>query len=354
MRRHPSILLLPFVLIGLLPAQTTTVFDAAADATLHEHTLGQLANGSGVNFFAGNSGANLKARGLVRFDLGATIPPGATILSAKLVVYVDRLSTGAQPFLMVHRVTRDWTEGPTVPLSFGGGGGGGFSVAGDVTWLHTNYPNDLWSVPGGDFDSRSAGNVLVNATGTQELTGLAADVQAFVDGALPNHGWMLKTDELAASQALRIVSRESLVVPLRPRLEVTWTLSARRDLGFGCGPLTLGAASAPITGQPYTLDIAGGQALEPVFLFPAAFAAPGALPLPGSAGCALDLDPISARLLFDAGIGPWIIPQLDASGEGAVTLTIPPGIAPLDVVLQGIGTAGAWRTTNVLQLQIRE
>ncbi|XXT14845.1 DNRLRE domain-containing protein [Sorangium sp. So ce429] len=123
---------------------------------------------------------------LFRFELGS-IPLGATVTSATFVTAV--VSSGTQP-VRAHRVTAPWDEAT-------------------VTWR--------------SFASSHAPEVEGTATGAPSGTSamdMTALVQAWVDGAHPNHGVLMEEDG-GARTAFR--SSEHHAASQRPRIEVCYT-----------------------------------------------------------------------------------------------------------------------------------
>ena len=53
---------------------------------------------------------------------------------------------------------------------------------------------------------------------------MASDVQAWHDGVLPTHGWLIVGDDSAAGTARRFDSRETAVTANRPTLTVTYSV----------------------------------------------------------------------------------------------------------------------------------
>ncbi|MGK3961726.1 thrombospondin type 3 repeat-containing protein [Sorangium sp. So ce118] len=123
---------------------------------------------------------------LFRFELGS-IPLGATVTSATFVTAV--VSSGTQP-IRAHRVTAPWDEATVTWRSFASG----YAPAVEGTATGAPY-----------------------GTGVMDLTAL---VQAWVDGAHPNHGVLLEEDG-GARTAFR--SSEHHAASQRPRLEVCYT-----------------------------------------------------------------------------------------------------------------------------------
>jgi hypothetical protein len=209
------------------------VLEAVRDATLIESTDGHLANGAGPVFFVGRTGqsADFRRRALVAFDVTAALPDGAVVTSAALQLVLTP-SNATLADVTLHRVLTPWSEGPTAAS----GGGGAPAVTGDVTWIHTDYDDELWGDPGGDFAVQASGVAAVGAAGTfvwSSTPGLVADVQSWLDAPASNHGWILMGDETSPSTSKRFVSRESPDAAMRPQLLVEYRTA--------CAGLTGGA-----------------------------------------------------------------------------------------------------------------
>jgi hypothetical protein len=122
------------------------------------------------------------------------------------------------------------------------GGGGAPAQAGDATWLHAILPDRLWSEPGGDFAAAPSAGASVAGAGPYRFASaqLAADVQAWLDGALGDFGWVLVGDESRPSTAKRFASRESG----DPALAPTLVLRFERPGGVCAGLPRKGSARA--------------------------------------------------------------------------------------------------------------
>jgi hypothetical protein len=196
----------------LAPLQDASIFDLA-----DQH----LADGTG-DLWIGVTAGGFDRRTLLRFDLSA-IPAGQRIVTARLTLQVTRsLRSGNDPTTL-HRLTHNWSEGP----SNGGGGGGANAVAGDVTWLHAHYPGTTWPNPGGDYLNAPSATQIVGAVVSPvavhyEGPGLVADLQHWHAQPTQNHGWILiATPNGDAVTAKRFASRENGVPSLRPALQIT-------------------------------------------------------------------------------------------------------------------------------------
>ncbi len=192
------------------------------DNTLYEDPAGALSNGSGDFFFAGRNAMGLVRRGLLAFDIAATVPPGSTINSVSLTLHMTMTSSGSVP-VALHRALADWGEGSSDAA--GGEGGGAPAAPGDATWLHTFYDTDFWARAGGDFEAVASAVEMVVDVGfyTWSSPALAGDVQRFLDEPGRNYGWMLIGSEKTFPTTKKFDSRHAMDVSLRPMLTIDYT-----------------------------------------------------------------------------------------------------------------------------------
>lgn len=213
-------------------ADVTSVVVAGRDNTLYENASGDYSNGSGPYLFAGTTAMFVRQRGVLWFDVGSAVPSGATVTGARLSLHMSRTITSTE-VVSVHRILADWGEGgsSTGPGVGPGanGGAGATSQPGDATWIHRFYPGAggagaLWANAGGDFLADPSADTGVGGVGSYSWTGtgLVADVQAWVDGAAGNYGWMLRGNESVDGTSKRFDSREIDEAAFRPALEITW------------------------------------------------------------------------------------------------------------------------------------
>lgn len=212
---------------GGAPGASLTV-NPLKDNTLYEDPFGAWSNGAGAHLYAGRtgeSGASLRRRGLIAFDLSA-IPAGAVVQEATLTLNLNRVSPSGAWEVTLHRATKDWGEGTSNAGSPGGAGAP--SAAGDATWVHTFYSAQTWDAPGGDFvAAASAARVPALGPGTWGSTaGMVADVQGWVDNPAGNFGWVLVGDESTAASgtAQRFDSSESATAGAKPALTITYVV----------------------------------------------------------------------------------------------------------------------------------
>ncbi len=235
-------------------AATTTIF-ADADTTIHE-SYPASNFGARATLQAGTA-LSARARALVSFNVAAAVPPGATILAARLTL----MSTDAPPVAQttqpfeIHRVLRPWTEGAQSAAA------GGPAATNDATWSHRLYPNVVWAAAGTDISASAHAEFTVGGAGGYRIdstAALVADAQAWLDTPENNYGWMvLGKNESAAQTARTFAARENAAQA--PALEIEFTTETR---GLRVSALTVGGGQA-------TLNWVGGRAPFQVFIRPA-------------------------------------------------------------------------------------
>ncbi|MAB81016.1 MAG: hypothetical protein CMJ89_16845 [Planctomycetes bacterium] len=205
-------------------AGTTELFiQASKDNTLYESVTGEVSNGLGIYVFSGRTGpmgGTAIRRAALAFDVAASIPGAATIVSASLDVYCSRSNGGSQA-ANLQRLVSDWGEG----ISNAGdpGGSGTTSETGDATWLHTFYPSSFWTSAGGDLAPLTTATTNINLVGCYTFTSaqLAADVLDMRDSPSANFGWVIRGNEAGSGTAKRFDSKDTNNPGTRPVLRVT-------------------------------------------------------------------------------------------------------------------------------------
>ncbi len=204
---------------------------AALDNTLYESTAGSLSNGQGAYVFSGKTSQGLIRRALFQFDL-SLIPAGSTITSATLTLHSDQ-AQGAATYTL-HRLLATWGEGTSDAGAPGGAGTD--ATTGDATWLHRFHATSTWTNAGGDFVASASASKIVAGAGTYSWsgTGLAQDVQTWLDGGATNAGWALLGNEATAGSAVRFGSSEHATASMRPELTIEYTpVPAPGAVGLG-------------------------------------------------------------------------------------------------------------------------
>lgn len=208
---------------------------ASKDNTLYEDVGGAWSNGAGNHMFAGvtlgpgsggQSGEPAEIRrALLAFDVANSgIPAGSTVDSVFLVLNVSHLRPLATN-IEVHKVSADWGEGTSAPLS-PNEGGGTTPTTGDATWIHTFFATSFWTTPGGDFSATVSATTAVNTLGFHtwgSTTNMVADVQSWLGAPAGNFGWILVGDESTDGTATRFDTRTNGTVANRPALIVHYT-----------------------------------------------------------------------------------------------------------------------------------
>lgn len=152
----------------------------------------------------GDAGSGKDMYVLFRWDVGA-VPPGSTVQSARIKLYVTNTSTQTYE---LYRLSRTWTET-------------------GATWNQAAAGTN-WAVPGAkgstDRGSTVRGTVTATAAGVVTVTlnssGVSV-VQSWVDSPSGNYGLILA--DAANADSLQFASREAATASQRPRLEVTYT-----------------------------------------------------------------------------------------------------------------------------------
>ena len=210
----------------------SVVVHAAMDTTIYEETPSN-SNGSGAYLFAGNNADAAARRALMAFSLGSSVPPGSTVQSVELTLYLSRTKLGDND-LELHRLTAAWGEGRS--NAPGNEGGGAPADQGDATWSHRRWPDSPWASPGGDFDpAASASTVVSDTTATLynwSTPAMVEDVQTWLDDPTHNFGWILVGASDAAGSVKRFGSRNGNS-SVSPQLTVVFT-PPRQPIGACC------------------------------------------------------------------------------------------------------------------------
>jgi len=208
----------------------SVVLEAERDATIYEDGNGTNANGSGSYLFTGRSesqNGSAERRALLVFPITDTIPQGSTITSVTLELTLSRTISGGQS-VRLHRLLEDWSEGPSDPP--GQEGGGTTAAAGDVTWIHREFSETLWTTSGASFAQSASATLQVANEGSYSYSStpeLVADVQGWLEDASSNFGWVLVVDSPASGSAKQ------------DQLQVSASLPPTRDLATRCVSATI-------------------------------------------------------------------------------------------------------------------
>jgi hypothetical protein len=299
-------------------------FAPVADNTIFRNTFSPeslLSSGSGDGIYTGRtlSHADLRQRGLVRFDLSA-IPCGATVTRAQLTMYMERGASAQPPTpVRLHRLLGAWGEGASVSF----GGAGSESLAGDANWLERQSPGVMWTVPGGDYVATSSATASVSispgAVTWASNPAMIADVTGWISNPSSNNGWIIINNEVNQGTARKFSSRESTTASHRPALLVEYTL-----------PLALG-----ITQQPAAVTICpGGRA-------PMSVTAQGG-------------GTLSYTWQVETSPGVWMTlgndpePYACPGGGGGFAYAVPSGAASVQVAVSGCAAVSGYRVRVIV------
>jgi len=198
--------------VFLEPSKDTSIFEGL-DAS----------SGQGVLFTGrvGSKSNETRRRALMAFDVVNQLPPDAVILRATLHLSVSSVRLPKAKPTTIHRMLADWGEGSSHAIN----GQGDTPTAGDATWTTRvvgSDPLELWANPGGDFVPEASGETVVALEDVYPIqsTQVARDVQDWVDGVVPEYGWMIRGDESTTVTSAHLYSRESSVS--RSQLEITY------------------------------------------------------------------------------------------------------------------------------------
>jgi hypothetical protein len=193
-------------------------------------------NGGQAWVLSGRTQNGTRNRGLFKFDL-TDIPTNAVISSVAFVVEVTQVPSAGQSnsTFGLHRMLRPWGEGDKFATNSGTFGQGMPASPGEATWLHSFYPTNAWSAPGGavgvDFSSIESSFQFIAGLGSYRFDftpELAADAQDWVNNPQSNYGWMLLCDdEGTIFTARRFGSRED--TNAAPSLQIEYLVTPRID-----------------------------------------------------------------------------------------------------------------------------
>ncbi len=215
-------------LLGIMEsAYTTTITISSDTANIYDTTLysDSTTDNVGANLlnWVGQNQAGSKRRLLLQFNL-SSIPSDAVISAVTVTLNMTRAAGGLSGNQVFYRVLNSWSQGTGLGRGNVAGGQGGQPVPGGASWAFRQNFSLPWTTPGGDFSSlTSALNNVGSTAGLKAWSGsgLVSDVQAWVNGSLPNNGWILIGDEGASGSARIYSASENLVNS--PSLTVMYT-----------------------------------------------------------------------------------------------------------------------------------
>ncbi len=212
--------------VSLTPVADNTVFQGSVGGG-NPDNFEDNSCGAGTSVYSGRTDAAFFRRALMKFNIAASIPAGATITSATLTMVVTRSRDNQNATMTLHRLTRNWGEGSANCAD----GKGVSANAGDATWLSAQHQQVAWTTAGGDFSAASASASVGrqnNSVGTWSSTApgnaaMVTDIQNWLNTPAANNGWAIVGDEARNKTARQFASRESGTTTNRPTLVVNFT-----------------------------------------------------------------------------------------------------------------------------------
>lgn len=223
--------LVTVAMVSVTPSASASTISILPDRdnTLIQYPAGWLSNAKGDSFYVGRAFSTRPndqqiKRGVIHFDMLAHVPPGATINSVQLQLFVVKrhATETVNRTVEIHKLLKDWGEG----TSSSRGGGGDSTSIDDASWLHTFNPDGVWDNPGGDYDAAVIQQIEVGGLGTYlwpSNDAMVAAVQSWVDTPEENFGWILVSDESTFRTTRRYGSREHRLAERQPRLIIDYT-----------------------------------------------------------------------------------------------------------------------------------
>ena len=232
------------VAIVIMPAtawSATANINASKDNSIYQNNVNNSAGGA-AGIFTGANGAGSPRRGLLAFDVAASVPSSATITGAQLRLYLGNAPNATSQTIGLHRLAADWGEGTagnSTPAI--GGGGNGFAASnGDATWNARSFGSSLWTNPGGtgDFSAAASASLAVGGAVDSPHTwlttpGLVSDIQNWLNNPVTNFGWALINAGETTGQSVKVFYSRSatqnstggtLDPTWRPQLTVTYVI----------------------------------------------------------------------------------------------------------------------------------
>lgn len=206
-------------------AQQDTWLDQMFQPEEGEEPPQPLAAGGTSQLMVGRVGGNDSSplrRTLIQFSV-EDLPPNALIVNATVTLFCFKVKSEEANEVTLQRITTPWVGGE---YNSGGSGHSSGADPGDATWLHSSLPQP-WNTPGGDFIGATSATTLVSGTGLYTWTdpALTNDVQSWVGGSAPNHGWIVRGNETAEYSTVKeFASIEYFESDFAPLLTVEYVL----------------------------------------------------------------------------------------------------------------------------------
>jgi formylglycine-generating enzyme required for sulfatase activity len=276
LRVVPSIVTAVLLVSILQDRADTLTLPPSADTTLFEtfptNNLGA------ADLTSGSTAGVLRSRALIKFDLAGRLPIGADLQSVTLTLIATRQPSGGTPSnYRLFRLLRPWAEGNKP------GTHGAPADPGETTWndRFAYEPGGSWSVPGAaapvDFSPTVSASTFVSGQGPVPLadSGMATDVQFWLQNPTNNFGWILISDAEDIPQTVtHFASREDPTNAPLLRLEFKPPVGAQvpKIAGFNVASNAFNFTFLAEPTQTYTVQFLpslSGTNWQPLVYFPA-------------------------------------------------------------------------------------
>lgn len=182
--------------------------------------------------------------GIIAFPGLSNIPASSTVNDASFHQYLFK-NRGGGASADVQRVLKPWLEN---------------TVRGDRAQPGVNWDTLCAQTDGVDRDAAVSGVMTMGASVNQYIActgaGIVADVQAFVDGSLPNYGWVQTLAPSAVADDLHEFRAREATDGQRPYLVVTFDEVAAHDLSVADAGAD-GGVDVVTAAQTHLLTVAG-------------------------------------------------------------------------------------------------
>ncbi len=162
---------------GLASANIISI-TPSKDNTLYEYDPadGDTSNALGFHLFAGKTAMGELRRGVLAFNIAASIPTGSTITGVTLSMNMSRTPISVAYPVELHKLLVDWGEGTS--QASGEEGDGAPATPNDATWRHRFFDTIFWAAQGGDFSATVSASQSVSVVGlyTWSSPQMVADV----------------------------------------------------------------------------------------------------------------------------------------------------------------------------------
>ena len=194
-------------IINITPSKDNTLYE-------YDPAEGDFSNALGNHFFTGKTAMDEIRRGVLAFDIAASVPAGSTITGVTLSMNMSKTPSNTAYAVELHKLLADWGEGTS--HAPGEEGDGAPATANDATWRHRFFDTIFWTMQGGDFSATVTSSQMVGPLGQYMWNSaqMIADVQSWLNNPASNFGWLVLGDESTILTAKRFDTRESASPPV--------------------------------------------------------------------------------------------------------------------------------------------